>query len=195
MGIKSIGLAALTLLLSTNINAALIVDPGSAPSGLTGVSLYNAQSLAGQFTTESAYTIDSIEGWIMSTEINKFGTIAIYSDAGGLPGIELFSSIFEGGGSEAQWLGVSGVNLNLTAGTYWAAFEVRAGQTMDATMPEPFTSPLLSYAYTKADGVWIESGTLDIGIRIEASVVPIPAAAWLFGSGLIGLVGFARRKA
>jgi len=26
------------------------------------------------------------------------------------------------------------------------------------------------------------------------SAVPVPAAAWLFGSGLIGLVGFARRK-
>lgn len=27
------------------------------------------------------------------------------------------------------------------------------------------------------------------------SVVPIPAAVWLFGSGLIGLIGFAKRKA
>ena len=27
-----------------------------------------------------------------------------------------------------------------------------------------------------------------------ATVVPVPAAVWLFGSGLIGLVGFARRK-
>ncbi len=27
-----------------------------------------------------------------------------------------------------------------------------------------------------------------------AAVVPVPAAAWLFGSGLIGLMGFARRK-
>ena len=27
------------------------------------------------------------------------------------------------------------------------------------------------------------------------SVVPVPAAVWLFGSGLIGLVGLARRKA
>jgi len=26
------------------------------------------------------------------------------------------------------------------------------------------------------------------------SVVPVSAAAWLFGSGLIGLMGFARRK-
>ena len=26
------------------------------------------------------------------------------------------------------------------------------------------------------------------------SAVPVPAAAWLFGSGLIGLVGIARRR-
>ena len=29
----------------------------------------------------------------------------------------------------------------------------------------------------------------------QASVIPVPAAAWLFGSGLLGLVGVARRKA
>jgi len=28
----------------------------------------------------------------------------------------------------------------------------------------------------------------------QVSAVPVPAAAWLFGSGLVGLVGFARRK-
>jgi len=28
----------------------------------------------------------------------------------------------------------------------------------------------------------------------QVSTVPVPAAAWLFGSGLMGLVGFARRK-
>jgi len=30
---------------------------------------------------------------------------------------------------------------------------------------------------------------------VATATVPIPAAAWLFGSGLIGLVGMARRKA
>ncbi len=29
----------------------------------------------------------------------------------------------------------------------------------------------------------------------EVAVVPVPAAVWLFGSGLLGLVGIARRKA
>lgn len=30
---------------------------------------------------------------------------------------------------------------------------------------------------------------------VEVSAIPVPAAAWLFGSGLIGLIGLARRKA
>lgn len=36
------------------------------------------------------------------------------------------------------------------------------------------------------------SGAID---NITFTVVPVPAAAWLFGSGLIGLIGLARRKA
>jgi type VI secretion system secreted protein Hcp len=31
--------------------------------------------------------------------------------------------------------------------------------------------------------------------QVPPSSVPVPAAAWLFGSGLLGLIGFARRKA
>jgi len=37
------------------------------------------------------------------------------------------------------------------------------------------------------------SGTGDCSTS-EVSPVPVPAAAWLFGSGIIGLVGLARRK-
>jgi hypothetical protein len=31
-------------------------------------------------------------------------------------------------------------------------------------------------------------------LSVYAPVVPVPAAVWLFGSGLLGLVGVARRK-
>lgn len=31
-------------------------------------------------------------------------------------------------------------------------------------------------------------------VRMDVQVVPVPAAVWLFGSGLLGLVGIARRK-
>ena len=42
--------------------------------------------------------------------------------------------------------------------------------------------------------IW-ENETEGLGIAgISASTVPVPAAVWLFGSGLIGLVGIARRR-
>jgi hypothetical protein len=42
--------------------------------------------------------------------------------------------------------------------------------------------------------IWINE-TEVLGIAgISASTVPVPAAVWLFGSGLIGLVGIARRR-
>ena len=46
-------------------------------------------------------------------------------------------------------------------------------------------------AYIQASG-W--GGTIASVDAIEFSVVPIPSALWLFGSGLIGLIGLARRK-
>jgi hypothetical protein len=45
-----------------------------------------------------------------------------------------------------------------------------------------------SYEWTWGSGASADSFTLNVG------AVPIPAAVWLFGSGLVGLVGMARRK-
>lgn len=36
---------------------------------------------------------------------------------------------------------------------------------------------------------------ISMGSQVNAAVVPVPAAVWLFGSGLLGLVGVARRRA
>jgi len=35
---------------------------------------------------------------------------------------------------------------------------------------------------------------LDLRLELTPSAVPIPAAVWLFGSGLLGLVGVMRRR-
>lgn len=36
---------------------------------------------------------------------------------------------------------------------------------------------------------------MTVDMTMQVSSVPVPAAVWLFGSGLMGLVGFSRRKA
>jgi len=46
-----------------------------------------------------------------------------------------------------------------------------------------------TYEWSWGSGATADSLTLNVG------AVPVPAAVWLFGSGLLGLVGVARRKA
>lgn len=44
------------------------------------------------------------------------------------------------------------------------------------------------------DATGARLATYGMDLRLGLTAVPVPAAVWLFASGLIGLVGFARRK-
>ncbi|MEE9494594.1 MAG: hypothetical protein V3W04_14595 [Gammaproteobacteria bacterium] len=44
------------------------------------------------------------------------------------------------------------------------------------------------------DGTAAISGIAFDSISIEVSAIPVPASIWLFGSGLFGMIGIARRK-
>jgi len=46
----------------------------------------------------------------------------------------------------------------------------------------------------KFEGVDAGTGSIDGGFELTGYTVPVPAAVWLFGAGLIGLIGVARRK-
>jgi hypothetical protein len=39
-----------------------------------------------------------------------------------------------------------------------------------------------------------DAGVAQFSLQFQPTVVPVPAAVWLFGSGLLGLIGMARRK-
>ena len=182
---------------SHSSNATTVVDTGPAPPGvLAGFSLSSGQWLSAQFTTDVDYTISSVEGWISLSEADTFGTVAIYSNSNDeKPGAELFSAEFEGQGRAAAWLGASGLSWHLPADTYWVSFEARAGQLLHASMTGPVPNPLSLIAWSQDQaGTWTTAPNVNsnFGVRIQA--VPIPPALWLFGSGLLGLVGVARRK-
>lgn len=79
---------------------------------------------------------------------------------------------------------------NLKSGIYWSATE----SGLNATDAWYFYMALGEQNITSkatTSYIWaVQSG--DVGLATSA--VPVPAAVWLFGSGLLGLVGVTRRK-
>ncbi len=64
----------------------------------------------------------------------------------------------------------------------------------DGTTATPSFSGLWDDVYTSEVRILATRGSVAGIDNYKASVVPVPAAAWLFGSGLLGLVGLARRQ-
>lgn len=57
------------------------------------------------------------------------------------------------------------------------------------------TGILTGAGFDPTDATWTFSTISATGYSMSVATVPVPAAVWLFGSGLLGLVGVARRKA
>lgn len=79
-----------------------------------------------------------------------------------------------------------------TWGTYTSAVEL--GRNGDAVFP---WKRVIAGVDADANWIWTEAGQLGEGyfsVKIEASEVPVPAAAWLFGSAILGLAGVKRKS-
>jgi len=167
--------------------------------------------------TDAGWNTDTGYNQVLFTFINSgpdSSSIAdVYFDDGTLLGIASIDNSSTGV-SFSQ-----GANPGNLPGGNSIGFETTAGFLADADAPvQPngvnpgeylgITFDLLS-GITYADTIFaLESATdLRIGIHVQGfadggsesfvnnvTVVPIPAAIWLFGTGLIGLIGIARRK-
>jgi hypothetical protein len=187
--LRLLGILCVCILFAGKSYASLIVDTGPG-QGVGGVVLDSEQWIAGQFNISDAYTISSVEGWLSGA--GTF-TTALYTDNGaGVPEVELYSEQFLSETEAYGWNGAYGLDWTLPSGTYWLAFEVRAGDTGAGAMPQNAPLPLADYAFT-GQGSW-QPDISAIGVGMRISAVPIPPALWLFGSGLLGLVGISRRK-
>jgi hypothetical protein len=107
--------------------------------------------------------------------------------AGGVVFVELFSELSGGGASKAEIY--TGGPIFPT--TDWQSFiwnttlgpDVSGGVTLQ-----------LKSSCGPVEGCGVDAYFDNITITTDVSAVPVPAAVWLFGSGLVGLVGVARRK-
>lgn len=94
--------------------------------------------------------------------------------------------VHAGGTSTSAEFGYVGTNAALpgTAGVEYVTF---SGLT-----PLDFGGGIFGFTITTAA---ITNSRLNMITGLEIRTVPVPSALWLFGSGLLGLVGVARRKA
>jgi len=71
-------------------------------------------------------------------------------------------------------------------------FDVTGAGITDFSMEDVFPDNTSFDGFVAEDG-FVADGSIDY-LDTEINTIPIPAAVWLFGSGLLGIIGIARRK-
>lgn len=103
---------------------------------------------------------------------------------------EFLDMAFNQVGGQANTSGLIYVGQTDCHNTFFcdALTEIQFGETLD----------LIAFVGGVNGDEGVVIGTLDFAmvqrLNVSPSTVPVPAAAWLFGSGLLGLIGAARRK-
>ncbi len=174
--------------------AAFVVDTGT-PTGIVSPALSPSQSLAGYFTLGSNTIVSSVEGYIFAAPSSRGITINIHRD-GIFPNDTeiLFTSTFTPSPSMSteDWKGISGVNWNLAAGSYWVSFATTGSNSMRSGVP----SALARYAST-SESAWRALDDFALGIRIggrpTVAAVPEPTT-WAMIIAGFGMVGGALRN-
>jgi len=123
---------------------------------------------------DCGYNVDTSTGEMASMFYDTLGNLAYYDTAGNV--------------AQPGWgLTNTGPFSNVQSFYYWSATEYAPNTNYARNFDMGFGYQDASNKINSYYAWAVHSG--DVG----APVVPVPAAAWLFGSGLLGLVGMARR--
>lgn len=209
MALKSIVLAATTLVLSISVNAAQVTQGylTSYDDGSTNIitdSLNNVEYLRlnvlRDFNYASTLAVLGTQdggGWSIATS----GDAIAFANA--LLGGSLLCShngtdvVSSGCGFATGWVdGKLGDDYSSVYDFAW--FLDDAGEADYLRIASNGGVALLDFNLTDSDQ-FAAGGTYDYipvtWLLTRPAVVPVPAAIWLFGSGFLGLIGIARRKA
>jgi len=190
---------------ATSAAAGVLLDTGPGGTTLGGYDLSLTQWLAASFTLDDASVVTGFQGWLA----DRPGTlrVEILSSSKGSPGTSLYvHDIFQPLSAPTQsWVGVSGMDLHLDAGTYFAAFEVPTGYSYHGNMPCCAPKAMLGATMgfgRGSSGVWNLFPRFGLGLQVfgekangvpePTTEVPEPTTLALVGLGIAGLA--ARRK-
>lgn len=208
---KRLMLIAIFLLASTNINAATIYQSATGPFDSTiccGSFTNTTQFIGAIFSINSQTNIESIGGHFLNHTGQGgsiFGAIVAlngssYPSNSGLTldNILAFNVFTPDTGSDY----LAPISATLNAGTYAVVFGsgffgTTGNQALTLLQPSQATSSNGSVIYTNTSsslGQWSTMSDDPNRYRmiVTGAPVPIPAAIWLLGSGLLGLIGLAR---
>ena len=175
--------------------ASLVLNTGQPDNTGFPLSLDASDYYAAEFNLGAGLSLNSIQGWITAGGSGQPGdtfTVAVYAADGhsGLPGTLEFAgqATYQADG----WNGLSNLNVSgLSAGNYWAAFEVGAADsTAGLLLP---TQALNNTSFAFNNGGSYQSMTGE-AFGVQVSAVPLPGALWLMVSGLATIGGMARRR-
>ena len=194
-------------LLSSASAATVVYDNGVTSTNSTIVSQPSAgQVVFDDFVLSSSTNVTGIQfrgGYNSITRPDDF-SIRFHSDAGGAPDPNDYVEVFSGSQLSKTPVGVGNlqtysadIDITLDSGVTWVSIVSNNSDRGDGFgrfiwvhqnqlganehVLNTVNSTLNSYA-TATD------------FQLTGTVVPIPAALWLFGSGLLGLVGMAKHK-
>jgi hypothetical protein len=189
---------------------------GSALVWLTALTITPAQAvtIGGYEVTGFASSVTSFSG-LFSTNTGSFNNAVTDTSVDTYVWATATSSSFGLGFASGTLVNNVGADLVLfEIGTTSDPFALTIGsttQTLTATDTGFTTTGGLQLnavtvdlgAFGVASGASVDSILLALPVNgadfalagaLEASPIPVPAAVWMFGSGLIGLVGIARRR-
>jgi len=140
----------------------------------------------------AGFSIDGVDGWRLPDTLQPdrncginnvpHGYVCTESEMGNL----FYNSL----GNTALFLSNTGPFNNIQTYFYWSAREFE-NLTSDAWSFDMGTGLQHYYGKTTNFSAW---AVHDGDISAAVSIVPIPASIWLFGSGLLGLIGLAKRR-
>jgi hypothetical protein len=181
-------------------HASLILDTGT-PSGVS-VLLNTSNWYAAEFSVTAGETITQLSAFLNQGVggVGSTFTWDIYSAAGTFIGANRESPSFTTTGTfTGNGWNTTSVNWTpTTPGLYWVALQVSStAQTRGLNLPTEAstssgTAPATGFAFAGSTGRYAPETNAPIGLQVNA--VPLPGAALLFGSGLLGVGSFVRRR-
>jgi hypothetical protein len=150
------------------------------------------------FTPSFDATLDSIKFAAFYFSGNNALDAILVSDSGGLPGTALETFTFTGlSNTGTIYTANSSLHVALNQGTqYWFVLAAQGDGMFAWNDNQLGDSPLPARRDLKAaDKDWhIASLSSSSVFAVEGTPVPIPAAFWLLGSGLVGLAALRRKR-